>query len=49
MYIILEKNGYIAEAIIKQLKSRGLPHVGWTRTNLHDKNLPYKLKAQAHK
>ena len=48
MYIILGKNGYIAEAIIKELKSRGLPHVAWSRTNLYDKNLSDKLKAETH-
>jgi hypothetical protein len=30
MYIILGKNGYIAGAIIKELKSRDLPHVAWS-------------------
>ena len=35
MYIILGKNGYIAEAIIKELKSRGLPHVAWSRSDVN--------------
>lgn len=34
MYIILGKNGYIAEAIIKELKSRDLPHVAWSRSEV---------------
>ena len=34
MYIILGKNGYIAEAIIKELKSRDLPHVAFSRKDL---------------
>ena len=34
MYIILGKNGYIAEAMIKELKSRNLPHVAWSRTDV---------------
>jgi UDP-glucose 4,6-dehydratase len=33
MYIILGKNGYIAEAIIKELKSRDLPHSAWSRSD----------------
>jgi len=39
MYIILGKNGYIAEAIIKELKSQGLPHVAWSRTDVDYTNL----------
>ena len=35
MYIILGKNGYIAEAIIKELKSRDLPHVAWSRSEVN--------------
>jgi len=34
MYIILGKNGYIAEAIIKELKSRDLPHISLSRTDV---------------
>ena len=34
MYIILGKNGYIAEAIVKELKSRGLPHTAWSRSDV---------------
>lgn len=39
MYIILGKNGYIAEAIIKQLNSRDLPHVAWSRSEVDYTNL----------
>ena len=39
MYIILGKNGYIAEAIIKELKSRELPHVAWSRSDVDYTNL----------
>ena len=39
MYIILGKNGYIAEAIIKELTSRDLPHVAWSRSNVDYTNL----------
>lgn len=35
MYIILGKNGYIAEAIIKELKSRDLPHIAWSRNDVN--------------
>ena len=38
MYIILGKNGYIAEAIIKELKSRDLPHVSLSRTDINYTN-----------
>jgi UDP-glucose 4,6-dehydratase len=34
MYIILGKNGYIAEAIIKELTSRDLPHVALSRSEV---------------
>ena len=34
MYIILGKNGYIAEAITKELKSRDLPHIALSRTDV---------------
>ena len=34
MYIILGKNGYIAEAIIKELTSRDLPHVSLSCTDV---------------
>jgi len=34
MYIILGKNGYIAEAIVKELKSRDLPHIALSRTDV---------------
>jgi len=39
MYIILGKNGYIAEAIIQELKSRDLPHVAWSRSEVDYTNL----------
>jgi len=39
MYIILGKNGYIAEAIIRELKSRDLPHVAWSRSEVDYTNL----------
>jgi UDP-glucose 4,6-dehydratase len=39
MYIVLGKNGYIAEAIIKELKSRNLRHVAWSRTDVDYTNL----------
>ena len=39
MYIILGKNGYISEAIIKELKSRDLPHVAWSRSEVDYTNL----------
>jgi dTDP-4-dehydrorhamnose reductase len=39
MYIILGKNGYIAEAIVKELKSRDLPHVAWSRSDVDYTNL----------
>ena len=35
MYIILGKNGYIAEAIIKELTLRELPHVAWSRSDVN--------------
>ncbi len=34
MYIVLGKNGYIAEAIVKELKSRGLPYTAWSRSDV---------------
>jgi len=34
MYIILGKNGYIAEALIKELKSRDLSHIAWSRSDV---------------
>jgi dTDP-4-dehydrorhamnose reductase len=46
MYIILGKNGYIAEAIVKELKSRDLPHVAWSRSDVDYtdlKELKYNL------
>ena len=43
MYIILGKNGYIAEAIIKELKSQNLPHVAWSRSEVDYTN-PTELK-----
>jgi UDP-glucose 4,6-dehydratase len=46
MHIILGKNGYIAEAIIKELKSRDLPHVAWSRSDVDYtdlKELKYNL------
>jgi UDP-glucose 4,6-dehydratase len=39
MHIILGKNGYIAEAIIKELKSRDLPYVAWSRSDVDYTNL----------
>ncbi len=39
MYIILGKNGYMAEAIIKELTSRDLPHVAWSRSEVDYTNL----------
>ena len=39
MYIILGKNGYIAEAIVKELKSRDFPHVAWSRSDVDYTNL----------
>lgn len=48
MYIILGKNGYIAEAIIKELTSRDLPHVAWSRSDVDYTNrteLEYFLMA----
>lgn len=38
MYIILGKNGYIAEAITKELTSRDLPHVSLSRTDINYTN-----------
>jgi dTDP-4-dehydrorhamnose reductase len=46
MYIILGKNGYIAEAIIKELTLRDLPHVAWSRSDVDYtdlKELKYNL------
>jgi dTDP-4-dehydrorhamnose reductase len=39
MYIILGKNGYIAEAIVKELKSRGLPYFALSRTDIDYTNM----------
>ena len=39
MYLILGKNGYIAEAMVKELKSRDLPHVAWSRSDVDYTNL----------
>ena len=39
MYIILGKNGYIAEAIVKELKSRGLPYLALSRTDIDYTNM----------
>jgi len=39
MYIILGKSGYIAEAIIKELTSRDLPHVALSRTDVDYTNM----------
>jgi len=39
MYIILGKNGYIAQAIIKELKSRNLPHWTLTRSTVDYTNM----------
>jgi len=34
MFIILGKNGYMAEAVIKELQSRKLPYVAWSRSEV---------------
>lgn len=39
MYIILGKNGYIAEAIIKELKSRKLPYIALSRADVDYTNI----------
>jgi UDP-glucose 4,6-dehydratase len=39
MYIILGKNGYIAEAIIKELTSRDLPRIALSRTDVDYTNM----------
>jgi UDP-glucose 4,6-dehydratase len=39
MYILLGKNGYIAEAIARELKSRDLPHAAWSRSDVDYTNL----------
>jgi len=39
MYIILGKNGYIAEAITKELTSRDLPHIALSRTDVNYTNM----------
>ena len=39
MYIILGKNGYIAESIVKELKSRDLPHLALSRTDVDYTNM----------
>jgi len=39
MYIILGKNGYIAEAIIKELMSRDLPYIALSRTDVDYTNM----------
>ena len=38
MYILLGKNGYIAEAIVKELKSRDLSYVALSRTDINYTN-----------
>jgi dTDP-4-dehydrorhamnose reductase len=38
MYIILGKNGYIAEAIVQELNSRDLPHIALSRTDINYTN-----------
>lgn len=43
MYIILGKNGYIAESFIDLLKSKNLPHVAWSRSEVDYTN-PTELK-----
>jgi len=35
MYIILGKSGYIAQAIIKELQSRGLTYLAWSRSEVN--------------
>ena len=40
MIVILGKNGYIAEAMIKELKSRDLPHVALSRKDVDYTNMP---------
>ena len=39
MYIILGKNGYIAKAIVKELKSRDLPHIALSRMDVDYTNM----------
>jgi UDP-glucose 4,6-dehydratase len=39
MYIILGNNGYIAEAIVKELKSRDLPHLALSRKDVDYTNM----------
>jgi dTDP-4-dehydrorhamnose reductase len=39
MYTVLGKNGHIAEALIKELKLRNLPHVAWSRSDVDYTNL----------
>ena len=39
MYIILGKNGYIAEAITKELTSRDLPHWALSRSKVDYTNM----------
>ena len=39
MYIVLGKNGYIAEAIIKELTSRNLPHITLSRADIDYTNM----------
>jgi len=34
MYVILGKSGYIAEALIRELKSRSLPYLAWSRSDV---------------
>ena len=38
MYIILGKNGYIAEAIVQELNSRDLPHIALSLTDINYTN-----------
>jgi UDP-glucose 4,6-dehydratase len=39
MYIVLGKNGYIAEAIVKELKSRDLSHIALSRADIDYTNM----------
>tara|TARA_B100000214_G_C23891256_1_gene591883 strand:- start:65 stop:913 length:849 start_codon:yes stop_codon:yes gene_type:complete len=43
MYVVLGQNGYIADAFIRELKSRNLPYVSWSRTDVNYTN-PTELK-----
>lgn len=48
MYIILGKNGYIAEAMIRELKSRNLPHIALSRKDVDYTNIEVLDKWISH-